>query len=63
MLVLPRKALLEHMFPFLTDEPLHIAPTLSSQSPNVIVCRASSPSRDRDVRQTVKLTPPSSGLP
>jgi hypothetical protein len=39
----------------LTAEPLHIAPALPGQSPNVSVRRASS--KD-DVRQTVKLTPP-----
>jgi hypothetical protein len=47
LLVLPRFALLEDSIPFLTDEPLHIAPTLSSRSPNVIVRRASVPEGNR----------------
>jgi hypothetical protein len=51
---------LKRLSAFLTDEPLHIAPALSGQSPNVIVCRASFSSRDHDGRQTVKLTPSSS---
>jgi hypothetical protein len=47
---------------FLTAEPLHIAPTRLSadQGTNVIVCRASFPSRSADDRQTVKLKPASS---